>query len=141
MLSGAFLNDTALQCVFSNPSDFDKVAASCKGSCPLISSSCSRSPSLRPSTYYPNSSPTIIPTTTAAPSMRPSIYPTPYPITPYPSIVAPTPSTDFYYVICETCSLCGRQSGLWAAVIPSTVQYVQSFAFSSCGLSFVVIPT
>eukprot|EP01035_Chromulina_nebulosa_P024089 gene24089-31297_t len=135
VLNGVFQNDSALQCVFADPSDFEKVKASCKGSCPLISS-CSHSPSLR-STYYPSSS-TVIPTTTAVPqSRRPTTYPTPNPATLNPSSVAPTPSPGTYYVTCKLCSLCGSQSGIWVAIIPS----LQSFAFSSCSLSGAIIST
>eukprot|EP01036_Dinobryon_divergens_P028044 gene28044-36929_t len=130
-LFGAFQNDSALQCVFADALDFGKVAASCKGSCPLISS-CSGSPSFR-STFYP--------TTTAAPQRSPSLYPTPYPTTLYPSFAALSPSPVITNVPCSTCASCGSRSGLWVAVIPSTAYSVGDSAFSSCSLSGVVIPT
>lgn len=131
--SWVFLGDYALQCVFADPSDFDTVAASCQITCPLIFP-CSQDPSFDP-TSYPTVSmsiPTYNPAATAAPQMRPTFYPT--------SFIATTPS-PVTSVTCEMCSWCGSHSGLWIAVIPSTVVGINIAAFSSCSLSGVVIPT
>jgi hypothetical protein len=76
-----------------------------------------------------------------SPQRSPSVYPTPYPIPLYPSFAAPSPSPVISYVTCSMCASCGSRSGLWVALIPSSANFVDNSAFSSCSLSGVVIPT